>query len=84
MHVANWYYLTGSLQELRHVWNYYGVPVETIPNGAMVAHADLAFVIDDHGRERDALRRRPGFEPVNRIVLLVAPPEPDRPSPRNS
>jgi cytochrome oxidase Cu insertion factor (SCO1/SenC/PrrC family) len=59
-HVANWYYLTGSLPELRRVWNSYGVPVETIPDGAMVAHADLAFVIDDHGRERDALIDDPG------------------------
>jgi cytochrome oxidase Cu insertion factor (SCO1/SenC/PrrC family) len=60
MHVANWYYLTGSLPELRHVWNAYGIPVDTVPDGAMVAHAELAFVIDDHGRERDALVDDPG------------------------
>ncbi len=59
-HVANWYYLTGSLPELQRVWNSYGIPIQTIPDGAMVAHADLAFVIDDHGRERDALVDDPG------------------------
>ncbi len=60
VHVANWYYLTGSLPELRRVWNSYGVPVQTIPDGAMVAHADLAFVIDEQGREREALIDDPG------------------------
>ncbi len=60
MHIANWYYLTGSLPALRRVWNSYGIPVQTIPDGAMVAHAELAFVIDDHGRERDALVDDPG------------------------
>ena len=46
-HVANWYYLTGSLPALERVWNSYGEPVQTVPDGAMVAHGDLAFVIDE-------------------------------------
>jgi cytochrome oxidase Cu insertion factor (SCO1/SenC/PrrC family) len=58
--VPNWYYLTGSLHELEHVWDSYGVLVDTVANGAMVAHSDLAFVIDAHGRERDALIDDPG------------------------
>jgi cytochrome oxidase Cu insertion factor (SCO1/SenC/PrrC family) len=58
--VANWYFLTGPLASLRQVWNSYGVPVETIPYGAMVAHSDLAFVIDSHGRERVELIDDPG------------------------
>ena len=37
----------------------YGELVQTLPAGAMVAHSDLAFVIDGRGHERDALHRRP-------------------------
>ncbi len=59
-HLANWYYLTGSLSALQHIWNSYGVLVTTLTAGAMVAHSDLAFVIDPEGRERDALIDEPG------------------------
>ena len=59
-HLSNWYYLTGSLSALERVWNSYGEPVQTIPDGAMVAHGDLAFVIDGRGHERDALVDDPG------------------------
>jgi cytochrome oxidase Cu insertion factor (SCO1/SenC/PrrC family) len=59
-HLRNWYFLTGSLSELRRIWNSYGILVQTIPNGAMIAHSDLAFVIDPRGRERDALIDDPG------------------------
>jgi cytochrome oxidase Cu insertion factor (SCO1/SenC/PrrC family) len=54
-HVANWYYLTGSVSQLQHVWNSYGVLVDSEQAGGMIAHSDLAFVIDSQGRERDAL-----------------------------
>ena len=59
-HLANWHYLTGSLSALQHVWSSYGVLVNTLTAGAMVAHSDLAFVIDPEGRERDALIDDPG------------------------
>ena len=59
-HIGNWHYLTGSLAALERVWSAYGVPVQTIPNGSMVAHADLAYLIDARGRERDALVDDPG------------------------
>jgi cytochrome oxidase Cu insertion factor (SCO1/SenC/PrrC family) len=59
-HLSNWYFLTGSLSALRHVWDSYGVLVNTATAGAMVAHSDLAFVIDPRGRERDALIDDPG------------------------
>ena len=58
--ISNWYYLTGSLRALERVWDSYGVLVDTVANGAMVAHSDLAFVIDTRGRERDALIDDPG------------------------
>jgi cytochrome oxidase Cu insertion factor (SCO1/SenC/PrrC family) len=59
-HLPNWYYLTGSVPALQRVWASYGMEVQTVANGAMVAHSDIAFVIDAHGRERDALITDPG------------------------
>jgi cytochrome oxidase Cu insertion factor (SCO1/SenC/PrrC family) len=59
-HLSNWYYLTGSLAALEHVWDSYGILVNTVANGAMIAHSDLSFVIDAHGQERDALIDDPG------------------------
>jgi len=59
-HLHNWYFLTGSVSQLRRAWNSYGILVQTNPDGAMVAHSDLAFVIDTQGRERDALIDDPG------------------------
>ena len=59
-HLHNWYFLTGSLPQLQRAWNSYGILVQTIANGAMIAHTDLSFVIDAHGQERDALIADPG------------------------
>jgi cytochrome oxidase Cu insertion factor (SCO1/SenC/PrrC family) len=58
--LSNWYFLTGSVSRLTAAWNSYGVQVETVPDGAMVAHDDLAFVIDREGHERDVLVDDPG------------------------
>ena len=58
--LPNWYFLTGSVTQLQRVWSSYGVLVNTVGAGAMVAHSDLAFIIDGHGRERDALIDDPG------------------------
>jgi cytochrome oxidase Cu insertion factor (SCO1/SenC/PrrC family) len=58
--IPNWYYLTGSLGALEGVWNSYGIEVDTIANGAMIAHSDLAFVIDRQGHVRDELIDDPG------------------------
>jgi cytochrome oxidase Cu insertion factor (SCO1/SenC/PrrC family) len=59
-HLANWLYLTGSLAQLNQVWNAYGVQVAYSPGGAMIAHSDLAYVIDGRGRTRDVLEADPG------------------------
>jgi len=58
--LPNWYFLTGSLSQLQRVWASYGVLVNTLGAGAMIAHSDLAFVIDGRGRERDVLIDDPG------------------------
>jgi cytochrome oxidase Cu insertion factor (SCO1/SenC/PrrC family) len=59
-HVGNWLYLTGSVSQLHRVWSSYGVLVQTAAAGAMVAHSDLAFVIDARGHERAELEDDPG------------------------
>ena len=58
--VPNWLFLTGSVAQLRAIWNSYGVLVQAVGAGAMIAHSDIAFVIDQHGRERSVLADDPG------------------------
>jgi cytochrome oxidase Cu insertion factor (SCO1/SenC/PrrC family) len=59
-HLANWDYLTGSAAALRRVWNSFGVQVEYAPGGAMIAHSDIAYVIDPNGHTRYILNSDPG------------------------
>ena len=61
-HVANWLYLTGPVDQLRKIWNRYGVQVDVTPAGSMVAHGELAYVIDPQGRERSVLDTVPGTD----------------------
>ena len=58
--VPDWRYLTGSPARLRQVYKSYGQPAQTLPAGAMVGHADIAFVIDTHGEIREELDMDPG------------------------
>jgi cytochrome oxidase Cu insertion factor (SCO1/SenC/PrrC family) len=58
--VPNWLYLTGSLGQLRTVWQHYGVEVENLPAGAMSAHNDIAYVISATGQLRQELSDDPG------------------------
>ena len=59
-HLRNWYYLTGSLSAAPTRLGLLRDPCGHRGAGAMVAHSDLAFVIDARGRERDALIDDPG------------------------
>ena len=58
--VPNWLYLTGSLSQLTTVWHDYGIDVEDLPAGGMVAHNDVAFVISANGTMRDEISDDPG------------------------
>ena len=58
--VPDWLYLTGSPGRLRQVYQAYGVVSETSPGGAMLAHNDVAFVIDQAGHLRQELNFDPG------------------------
>jgi cytochrome oxidase Cu insertion factor (SCO1/SenC/PrrC family) len=57
--LANWLFLTGSAAQLEHVWSEYGIEVAIEPAGAMVAHAELTFLIDAEGAERRVLDAAP-------------------------
>ncbi len=59
-HLRNWLYLTGSLQQLRHTWSKYGVEVQIEPAGSMIAHSEIAYVIDPSGHTRYVLDADPG------------------------
>ncbi|HUJ06280.1 MAG TPA: SCO family protein [Streptosporangiaceae bacterium] len=58
--VANWHYLTASVSVLRRVWDSYGVQVEVVPGGQMVAHSDLVFVINGRGIIKTEFNADPG------------------------
>jgi len=58
--VPNWLYLTGSLNQLKTIWNQYGVEVEDLPAGAMAAHNDIAFVIGTDGQMQQEISMDPG------------------------
>ena len=58
--VPDWLYLTGSPAQLEKIWRAYGVTGQVSPAGAMVAHSDIAFVIDRSGHMRQELDADPG------------------------
>jgi cytochrome oxidase Cu insertion factor (SCO1/SenC/PrrC family) len=58
--LPNWLYLTGSLAQLRKVWNTFSVDVSVLPAGAMIAHAEGAAVLDRTGRIRWVMNADPG------------------------
>jgi len=58
--LPNWYYLTGSLQQLSRAWKDYYVTAEVEGPGSMVLHPDVAYVIDARGGLRAELNLDPG------------------------
>jgi cytochrome oxidase Cu insertion factor (SCO1/SenC/PrrC family) len=58
--VPNWLYLTGSGLQLQQVWADYTMTALILPAGSMIAHRDLAFVIDQTGQVRGELATQPG------------------------
>jgi cytochrome oxidase Cu insertion factor (SCO1/SenC/PrrC family) len=58
--VPNWLYLTGTVPQLKRVWGDYGIAAEVAPAGSMIAHSDIAYVIDKDGRVREELNFEPG------------------------
>ena len=58
--LPNWRYLTGTLPQLKRVWQRYSVAAEITPAGGMIGHSDVAYVIDAAGRTRRELNFDPG------------------------
>ncbi len=58
--VPNWLYLTGSPAQLAQVWRGYGIAAQIAPAGSMIAHSEVAFVIDSRGRLRQEMESSPG------------------------
>jgi cytochrome oxidase Cu insertion factor (SCO1/SenC/PrrC family) len=58
--LRNWTFLTGPLSRLRSVWANFGITVDTLPGGQMVAHDDVVLVIDRTGRVRFEFNADPG------------------------
>jgi cytochrome oxidase Cu insertion factor (SCO1/SenC/PrrC family) len=58
--VPNWLYLTGSLSQLEQAWKNYAIAAQILPGGGMIAHSDVAYVIDARGRTRTELDFDPG------------------------
>ncbi len=58
--LPNWLFLTGSLRQLQQVWRNYAVAAQILPAGGMIAHSDLAYVIDGTGHTRFEFNFDPG------------------------
>jgi cytochrome oxidase Cu insertion factor (SCO1/SenC/PrrC family) len=58
--LPNWLYLTGSLSQLQRSWHDYDVAAQILSAGGMIAHSDVAYVIDGAGRTRSELDFDPG------------------------
>ncbi len=58
--LKNWLFLTGSLAQLQLSWKNYAIAAQIQPSGGMIAHNDIAYVIDAAGRTRAELNFDPG------------------------
>jgi cytochrome oxidase Cu insertion factor (SCO1/SenC/PrrC family) len=58
--VPNWLFLTGSLAQLQQSWKNYAIAAQILPAGGMIAHSDVAYVIDASGYTRNELDFDPG------------------------
>jgi cytochrome oxidase Cu insertion factor (SCO1/SenC/PrrC family) len=58
--LPNWLYLTGTVSQLQQAWRNYSVAADLLPAGGMIAHSDVAFVIDASGHIRSELNFDPG------------------------
>ncbi len=52
LRLANWQYLSGTLQQLDPIWRLYGVAIDVFTKTGRVAHNDVMYFIDRTGRLR--------------------------------
>jgi cytochrome oxidase Cu insertion factor (SCO1/SenC/PrrC family) len=65
-HLSNWLYLTGTTAALSRIWDDYAVQVAVPGAGAMVAHSDIAYIIDASGQMREVLSTDTGVGSASR------------------
>jgi cytochrome oxidase Cu insertion factor (SCO1/SenC/PrrC family) len=70
--LPNWLFLTGSMQQLQQAWRGYDIAAQVLPAGGMVAHNDVAFVIDSRGRTRNELDFDPGPGTTSSVSSFAA------------
>jgi len=58
--VPNWYFLTGTVSQLRAVWKSYDMQVVVAGGGQMIVHSEVAYVIDPSGHIRWITSDDPG------------------------
>jgi len=58
--VPNWYFLTGTVSQLRAVWKSYDMQVVVAGGGQMIVHSEVAYVIDPSGHIRWIASDDPG------------------------
>jgi cytochrome oxidase Cu insertion factor (SCO1/SenC/PrrC family) len=71
-HLPNWLYLTGSLAQLQQTWKNYAVAAQILPAGGMIAHSDVAYVIDATGHTRRELNFDPGPGTTSSVSSFAA------------
>ena len=71
-HIPNWLYLTGSLAQLQQTWKDYAIAAQILPAGGMVAHSDVAYVIDATGNTRRELNFDPGPGTTSSVSSFAA------------
>lgn len=67
---GRWLFLTGSLAQLKHVWNSYHVYVAATHND--IDHQPLVFLIDMSGHERMIYSTRMSYEGVTQQARILA------------
>jgi cytochrome oxidase Cu insertion factor (SCO1/SenC/PrrC family) len=70
--LPNWLFLTGSMRQLQQAWRGYDIAAQVLPAGGMIAHNDVAFVIDSHGRTRNELDFDPGPGTTSSVSSFAA------------
>ncbi len=66
----NWYFLTGSISQLRKIWNSYEVTVVT-PREGMVLHSQLIYFINSSGQETSLFEDTANQQLTSSYVSLI-------------
>jgi cytochrome c biogenesis protein CcmG/thiol:disulfide interchange protein DsbE len=68
--VNSWHFLTGSLPELRRVWNAYHIEAAVV--GGEIAHTPALFVINSRGRLSRLFETQQSYAAVGQMGQLLA------------